>query len=561
MKKIVALVGILSVFVLGLFGQEAIKSLEEEYFDYLALTGIAERPYLTYRTLSDSVWELNTDEDLNFNNPWQINNLGKKYDFFEFESSSSNFFLNGINKKVSAKFYGPELYNSYNTVNPYGQNDGGMWQGAGYNAALTGGARLEAFGLELTFKPQLSFSQNKAFDYTAGVYGKEESYFTWVGGGIDLVQRYGDKAFFNYDWGDTEARYSFYTFTVGYGSSNPWIGPAYLNPMLGSNNAGGYPKFDIGFRKTSLYLPWNNCYLGDFEARAINGKLTESKYFDYNDSNDSRMLNGLFVSYAPSFIPGLTLGANRIILTGWSKNNLKYFARLFTFSNDNDVDGPGEDQKISITFDYLFPTIGFEVYGEYGMDDFTSDLPANPFHTGIYTIGLKQDIPLWASATAKNIRSELIIECNDFEMSQDFQLQWGYGGYYTHGKIMQGYTQNGQILGAGSGYFGNSQYLKYTVYYPKGKTSLIVHRSCPNNNFIYNQAVSQVATYGTDVYWKYYASNITFFDFGLETTYFVLPSLIVNGKIIYDYIHNWKFERGNDIQDNFHFELGLQYNF
>ena len=36
--------------------QEALKSIEENYYDFLSLTGVVERASLGYRTLSDSVW-------------------------------------------------------------------------------------------------------------------------------------------------------------------------------------------------------------------------------------------------------------------------------------------------------------------------------------------------------------------------------------------------------------------------------------------------------------------------------------------------------------------------
>lgn len=548
------------LFCSSLFSQEALKSIEEEYYDYLSIIGITERPYLSYRTLSDSVWnyKVNSDEDLV--HPWQNNNLGTRINILQINSLPDNFFFNGINSSVNVKVFGPEIFNSYNTVNPYGQNDGGLWQGAGYNDAITGGIHIDGFGFELNLKPQFSYTQNKAFDFLRGVCGSEYSYFTNMG--IDLVQRYGDKAFTNFDWGDSEVRLNYYTFTIGYGTSNPWIGPAYLNPMLGSNNAGGYLKLDLGFRKTNLYIPFTDFYFGDFEARAINGKLTESDYFDKNDINDERMLNSLFVSFAPSFIPGLTVGANRVILTAWDKHNLKYLIRLITFSTDNDVHGPGEDQKISIFFDYLFPQVGFEVYGEYGMDDFTSDISSNPFHTGIYTFGFKQDIPLSAATKAKIIRSEFIFEYNKFEMSQDFQMQWKYGGYYCHGKIREGYTQNGQILGAGSGYFGNSQYIAYNIYYPKGKSTFFIHRTNPDNNYIYNMTIgSASAGRGSELFETYYAAFVTYFDFGLSTSYFVTNSLIITGTVVYDYIHNWKYITGNDIQNNIHLEFNIKYNF
>ena len=41
-----------------LHAQEALKSLEEEYYDFLFLQGLTERPTLGYRTLSDNVWNL-----------------------------------------------------------------------------------------------------------------------------------------------------------------------------------------------------------------------------------------------------------------------------------------------------------------------------------------------------------------------------------------------------------------------------------------------------------------------------------------------------------------------
>lgn len=45
-----------------LHAQEALKSLEEEYYDFLFLQGLTERPTLGYRTLSDSVWSVKSDD-------------------------------------------------------------------------------------------------------------------------------------------------------------------------------------------------------------------------------------------------------------------------------------------------------------------------------------------------------------------------------------------------------------------------------------------------------------------------------------------------------------------
>ena len=462
----------LSVFSSSLFAQEALKSTEEEYYDFLSLTGQAERPTLNYRTLSDSEWQV-TDE----NHLWKDNNLGTKRTLYESDTIATNWFTAGIDRSVKLKLYGPEWFNSYNTKAPYGQNDGALWQGKGYNTSLTAGARLEAYGLEATFKPQVSWSQNREFDYMPGVYGSEYSYF-WKGN-IDLVQRYGDSSFWTFDWGDTEIRYSWNNFTVGFGFQSPWLGPAWLNPMLGSNNAGTYPKFDIGLRKTEIYMPYTNWYLGKIEGRAWLGYLTESDYFDNDSTNDHRQLTGFSVAYSPSILPELTLSINKISLARWDEKSAKYLNPLY---DSNEF----EDQKASFGADLLFPAVGFEVYGELGVDDYNGRGFADPFHTMIYTVGAIKELTFIKKVTKSKLASELIFEWSNFGMSQDFQLEWKYMGYYSHSLISQGYTQNGQIIGAGSGYFGNSQYIALRTHFSKGTVTLFLHYNRPDTNYIDN---------------------------------------------------------------------------
>ena len=429
-------------FSFSLFSQEALKSTEEEYYDFLSLTGLVDRPTLGYRTLSDSVWIFNDIESFEENedgtftkvripgqessgNIWKNNNLGSLKTLLQPEITSSNFFMRGLKQGLFLKVYGPEWFNSYNTGAPYGQNDGALWQGVGYNTSLTSGIRLESYGFELTLKPQISFSQNLDYDYLPGVYGNEYSYFTMTGGGIDLVQRYGDQSFWNLDWGDSEIRWSWYNFTMGFGTQNPWLGPAWLNPMLGSNNAAGYPKFDIGLRKTKLIIPGLDWDLGYIEGRLWVGKLSHSEYIDSVYPYDT-MLNALSLSYAPSFIPSLTLGVNRIFLTRWKNENLKYLGRLFTLSTANDTDGDGEDQKVSFFADWIFQKVGFEVYTEFGIDDFMSNPLENPFHTAIYTFGLKQNITLKCLKTSSlnGVMVDIILMAKFFLVIQTMDKYW-----------------------------------------------------------------------------------------------------------------------------------------
>lgn len=567
-------------FTISLSAQEALKSIEEEYYDFLSLNGIVERPTLGYRTLSDSVWVFNEVESFEENEDgtftkvrvdgaesdahiWKNNNLGTTYNLWTPSSHSDNWFTRGLNQGLTARVYGPEWFNSYNTAAPYGQNDGALWQGRGYNTALTAGVRLEGYGFELTFKPQVSWMQNREFDNNPDIYPNPYLY-TFQSGTvhhtIDLVRRYGDTSFWNYDWGDSEIRWSWNTLTFGFGTQNPWLGSAYLNPMLGSNNAAGYLKFDAGLRKTEIIIPFLGWSLGYIEGRIWVGQLKESDYFDNNSDNDKRMLTAMSASYNPSFIPGFTIGLNRVFMTYWRPENFKYILRLFTASRLNALttNGNDEDQKFAIFAEWNFPKVGFTIYGEFGRDDYSSDERSNFFHTAIYTLGAKQIIPL-----PFGLRSELIFEWNNFEMSQDFQLQWPYLGFYSHGFVKQGYTHCGQSVGAGFGWAGNSQFIQYKIYYPKGFTAIKFHRYCPNNNSVYSQAVntSSDADKGdnSDIYSTWYANFETYCIFGMESCLYITPSFNLTGEFDYVYIKHFNYE--DVLCNNFSFQLSIKYAF
>ncbi|GHV73369.1 hypothetical protein AGMMS49940_06710 [Spirochaetia bacterium] len=545
--KVSILVLLLSICIINIPAQEALVSDTERYYDFLALQGLTERPYLNYRTLSDSAWDIATDAA----HPWQGQNLGTTRKLFG---------------DVSMRLYGPELFMSGNTAAPYGQNDGALWQGRGFNTSLTGGIRFEGYGVELTFKPQLAFSQNAAFDYiTPGgmqkaAYAGKADTFGYFWGTVDAPQRFGDDPFFTYDWGDSEVRYTWKTLTVGFGTQAIWLGPSYLNSMLHSNNAPTYPKFDIGLRKQRIVIPRVNWYWGDVEARIWVGYLSESNYFDNDDSNDHNMIHGFSFAYSPpGVLSGLTLFANRVCVVHWEWENLKFIIP----SDTNTI----EDQKASFGVSWLFPKAGLEVYGELGVDDFVpggtdgsiEGYLRYPFHTMMYTVGLKKTLGI---APTRDIYGEIIFEWNSMEMSQDFQFQWPSSPYF-HGTIRQGYTNGGQWLGAGSGWGGNSQYLEFKVYYPKGTSSLFFHRNNPDNNFIYSKAVKTSAS--ENPYFKSWKAN---FIIGVSTNYLLLNQLSIGGGIAYNLIINpyyyfdkagkpWPFE--DDYLHNLSFHMSIKW--
>ena len=564
MKKILTclLLTLSIITIQPVFAQEALKSIEEEYYDFLSLRGLVERPTLGYRTLSDSVWTFNEIESFEENddgtftkvrspgeesagNIWKNNNLGTTYTLWKPASKSENWFANGLKQGLTARIYGPEWFNSYNTAAPYGQNDGALWQGRGYNTALTTGLRLEGYGFELTFKPQISWSQNKEFDLidNSAFYTNKFAYIWGYGNniGADAPQRFGDKFFWTFDLGDTEARWTWHTFTLGFGTESIWLGPAWQNPLLHSNNASSYPKFDIGLRKTQIIIPYIDLNLGYIEARLWLGRLSESQYFDSDTSNNHNQITGLTFSYSPSFLPGFSFGLNKICLSKWNDSQFyKYLNPIYGMKGATDGNEV-EDQKISLIMNWLSPKGGIDVYAEFGIDDHINasdtidSYITHYWHTFTYTFGLKKEISI---NPQMNIRSEVIFEWNNTEMSQDFYANWWYN-FGFHSSISQGYTNKGQWLGSGIGYGGQSQFLGYKIYYPQGKIFIYINRYNPDNNFLFKEAIYDVANGESGSLhtrtWNFYKGILAI---GLKSDFFITKNINIGGSFTYVRITN-----------------------
>lgn len=574
MKKLFAIfiLFISSSLFFNAFSQEILKSTEEEYYDFLSLSGLVKRSFLNYRTLSDSKWIFNEDvtyeivaSEEDVIHPWQDNNLGTTFTLYKLEKEKLNFYERGVDNSINLKVYGPEWYNNYNTAAPWGGNDGALWQGRGYNTSFTAGVRAEMFGFDLTCRPQLSFSQNKEFEIMPSSYGNGYGYF-W--GACDAPQRFGDSSFWTYDWGDTEIRYSWHAFTIGAGTQSIWLGPAHENALLYSNNAATFPKLDIGLKRTEVIIPipkirhtiqqfqlpksdrsfdFYNINIGEIELRTWVGKLKESDYFDTNPDNDDRQLSGWTVSYSPSFLKGFTIGFNKTCMCYWGdKYWLKYLNPFFKGNVVKTTDEKqGEDQKASFTFEWLFEDILFDCYAEVGVDDYPSqgvklyEYARFPFHTMTYTVGFKKGIEF---EKTNKLRGLINFEWNCTEASQDYQM-WPNSGYNFgfHGQIRQGWTNKGQWLGSSIGYGGNSQYLSFTLFSPHGYEKLFVGRNNPDNSYIWAKCVEGDTTYNSLRYFTAFKAN---FYTGIESLWYVIPSLSVKASFMYDMLINPLYNPG-----------------
>ena len=520
MKKFTFLLLIIT-FPFLLIAQEALKSIEEEYYDFLALQGLTERPSLNYRTFSDSHWTVNEDTL----HPWKKQNLRTWYNLLG---------------DFKIRVYGPELFISGNTAAPYGQNDGVLWQGRGFNALFKGGIRFEGYGIELTLLPHFAFSQNVEFDYINPNYSgtnfsnKAEVYGYYGLRYIDAPQRFGNEPFFDWDFGDSEIRYTWRTLTIGFGTQAIWLGPAQINPIIHSNNAPAYPKLDLGLRKQSINIPWFDWYIGDIEFRAWWGYLSESDWFDNIVSNDHNLITGFSITYSfPYFLKGLTIGLNRIMLSKWEEMNFDSIFILLLPFMDNSLGDDNSDQRASIIIDYLLPVAGINIYFEWARNDYSPNgnyIVRYPFHTQGYTLGIKKSLVF-----SSFLMGEILLEITGLECSQDYdRIIPRSSTFYAHHQITQGHTNFGQWLGAGIGTGGNSQYLGFKLYFPKGYGSIFIQRRNPDLD--YTWFIDSKKNAGADI--KKAERNIrAFFDFGISGLYFLSPNLSVLGSFVYRMEH------------------------
>ena len=130
-------------------------------------------------------------------------------------------------------------------------------------------------------------------------------------------------------------------------------------------------------------------------------------------------------------------------------------------------------------------------------------------------------------------------------------------GYYGHHQVKEGYTQKGQMLAGAYSYFGDSQLLKFQLFFPKSSHSIFVHRFCPDMNYIYNMAVGSGVT--EDIRDNKHSRYRTFFTIGIQNNIFITDSILINFEYDFVYGRHFLFKDNSDIVNN-RFSLNIKYN-
>ncbi len=427
---------------------------------------------------------------------------------------------------------------------PEGGNDGVLWAGRELSGRLELGIHAEMAPVAIQLAPAIHFSRNRDFETVPMDREGYSAYlYPWHPERIDLPQRFGDEPLGGIDWGQSAVAVTVAGIRARYGTLNLWWGPARFNPLIMSDNAAGFPHLSLGSAEPFRLLG------SRWEVQALWGTLHESDFFDDDPDNDRRFVSALVGDVQPAFLPGLTLGGARLFYEYYPEGGLR-FADCVRFletiwkwnriTPDNPAGDDERDQLLSLFGRWVFPASGFEIYAEWGRNDHSADLRdfvRQPDHSRAWTLGFQKALG--------GGRAEYLLGAEITQLGRNMTAQVRASPtWYTHHKVIQGYTHRGQVIGAMIGPGSESQRVELTRYTDRGSTRLACTRVRWDNDY-YFEAMAPTTWNANDV------SN----TLSLEQTVF-LGSFLLSAEAAWTWRLNRNFVLGRDAH-NVRLQLAL----
>ncbi|WP_419801099.1 capsule assembly Wzi family protein [Mucilaginibacter sp.] len=414
------------------------------------------------------------DSDYSFSvRPVSPKYLIKEADVFDPDSSLSkdNFFRLKPVTFAKGKGYFQVLpltwQQQYNSDHPYGLNDGPMIPAKGYQTLISGGFFVKYGPLSIQLRPEYVYAANQNFKgYASGHNDQDLSAYYAFHNLIDWPEQFGTGTYQKVTWGQSSVRLTFSPISIGLSNENIWWGPGIQNALIISNNAPGFKHITLNTVKPI------KTYIGSFEGEIIAARLEGSGFAPLEETKlvdgtnlfvpkrmDWRYFTGFNLNYHPKWVHGLTLGLTRTFDA--YKGDVKGFSGYVPFfiSYQKVVSGVNgdpfpRDQYTSAYARWLLTKAHAEVYFEYGLNDNSynfRDFIQSPQHSRAYIFGLRKMLLL-------NNNQQLLFGAEITQLSQTAdRIVRDASGWYIHSAVTDGQTNQGQVLGAGTGSGGNLQ--------------------------------------------------------------------------------------------------------
>ena len=449
----------------GGHGEVFVGSEFESYLRYLQTVGKSAPSVWSIRGLSPSQLDALAPSDTL--HPWS-----RRYDFAK--PAKTGFVLG---------FVRPTVGFIANTGYPFGSNDGAIWAGKGMTAWAQAGVTFRAGPFSGTFAPIAFRAANTDFELMDnGQIGDLKFADGQFPTEIDKPQRFGTGPYSRFDLGESTLRVDAAGIGAGISTASQWWGPTIEFPYILGNNAGGFPHVFLGTSKPA------SIGFGTVHGRLVYGQLLQSKYSpvsgrDYFESylrpGRVRFMAGAVGTMTIKGLRGLEFGGGRFFHAATDSNGFQLSDFKLPLQNllKSRIRAEGDtvfgddrsllqNQLASIFFRWAPPTSGMEIYGEYGREDFSSDIRdfmLQPDHSATISLGFRK---AWLKGTRVNaVRAEIF----NYSATASGRTR-GEGLIYLHQPLQQGHTYRGQMLGANVGAgSGSAQHLAVERFTTGGK--------------------------------------------------------------------------------------------
>jgi hypothetical protein len=399
------------------------------------------------------------------------------------------------NGKLNAMLLPLSLQTQGNSHHPYGWNDGAMIPAKGLQMLLSAGIYAEYGPLTIQFRPELVIAANMWFDtFDKDHYGVIVARYYDFYNNIDLPARFGKKEYNRAYWGQSSIRLNYKSLSFGLSTENLWWGPGMRNSLLMSNTAPGFKHLTLNTQKPI------STAIGSFEGQIIAGRLENSgfgvleperEYFNeplfVPKPNDWRYLAGLAATWQPKWVPGLFLGLTRSAQSyAGGLNKFSDYLPFFSSKKQAKADEAisKRDQRNSYFMRWVWPEEHAEVYFEFGRNNYSGDLKdlsLEPEVSRAYIFGVRKLFPF-----GKREQENLMLSVEVAQMQEtSIEKAMNLDSWYTSKNIRNGYTNRGELLGAGIGPGGNMQSLELSWVKGLKRLGLQLERFVHNNDFYY----------------------------------------------------------------------------
>ena len=380
-------------------------------------------------------------------------------------------------RRLAVGIVAPELRFVQSGGVPDSRNDGALWAGRGTSALLRTGLTLDWSLLHVALVPEVWTSQNRPFDLLPGTDSSRVSLASpfYVGrNSLDLPSRMGRARVSEFSLGQSAVWLEAKSVALGVSSGNLWWGAGVRDALFIGSNAAGIPRL---FARTTVPIVTP---VGRWSAEYFFGYLTESRFFDRDPTNNRRSISAAALAWSPpssdDFVLGLARGVIRhspdsTVRIGRTMADVLYPAQSGTV-----------DQLLTLFTRVAFPHSGLRAYAELARATPIAlrDLLTVPNEGLAYQVGVERLV--------RGRRADWLLHAEAMNLEQGISVAERPGhDLYTGIATPQGWTQRGQLLGAGIGPGGQSQWVAIDRLTSRWSIGMYGERVRWNNDALYRE--------------------------------------------------------------------------